>query len=182
MAKLVEKVYGDALFQLALEENKVNDFLLEAREIQNCILNNTQMTQFMSHPGIAKKKKISLVEEILGNHLSKEIVGFLVLIIEKGHYNQLKDILIYFKNQVKEYKHIGVVSITTPSELKVEQMTQIEEKLLRTTTYEKLEAHYYVDESLIGGMIIRMKDRLIDSSLKTKLEKLTKELLNIRVS
>lgn len=182
MAKLAGKVYGEALFSLAVEENRVDEFLLEAREIQNCVLCNDELNQFMNHPGVSKEKKIALMENVIKDQLSKEMLGFLVIVIDKGHYDELGSMITYFKNQVKAYKKIGVVYITTPTELRNEQKAKIEDKILSTTDYLKLEAHYILDESLIGGMIIRMQDRVIDSSLKTKLEKLQKDLLKTRVS
>ena len=58
---------------------------------------------------------------------------------------------------------------------------KVEKKLLETTKYESFEMCYHVDESLIGGMVIRIGDRVVDSSIKTKLYKLSRELRNIQV-
>ena len=58
---------------------------------------------------------------------------------------------------------------------------KVEKKLLETTQYETFEMNYVVDESLIGGMVIRIGDRVVDSSIKTKLYNLSRELRNIQV-
>ena len=58
----------------------------------------------------------------------------------------------------------------------------IEERLLATTKYKTIECNYNVDESLIGGMVIRMGDKVVDSSIRTKLEKLERELLTIQLA
>ncbi|MBO6015770.1 MAG: F0F1 ATP synthase subunit delta, partial [Lachnospiraceae bacterium] len=51
-----------------------------------------------------------------------------------------------------------------------------------TTGYKEVEMHYDVDEKLIGGMKIRIGDRVVDSSVQTKLSEMTKQLLNIQLA
>ena len=72
--------------------------------------------------------------------------------------------------------------MTTAAALREEQKAQIEQKLLQTTSYKKMEMHYGVDGSLIGGMVIRIGDRVVDSSIKTKLSELTRQLMKIQLS
>ena len=55
------------------------------------------------------------------------------------------------------------------------------QRLLQTTKYESFEMNYQVDASLIGGMVIRVGDRVVDSSIRTKLEDMKKQLLNIQL-
>lgn len=64
-------------------------------------------------------------------------------------------------------------------ELDEQWKEKIREKLLGTTGYKELEISYQVDESLIGGMIIRLKDRVVDSSIKSQLERLKGQLEKI---
>lgn len=64
--------------------------------------------------------------------------------------------------------------MTTPAPLSDEQKKSIENRLLETTKYEHMEIIYNEDASLIGGMIIRIGDRVVDSSIKTKLYELQK--------
>ena len=57
----------------------------------------------------------------------------------------------------------------------------IKDKLLATTGYKGIEVVYEVDPSLIGGMVIRIKDRIVDNSVKTKLENIIRDLHKIQV-
>ena len=61
-------------------------------------------------------------------------------------------------------------------------LKEVERKLLETTSYQQMEMHYQTDESLIGGMVIRIGDRVVDSSIKTKLSELTRQLMKIQLS
>lgn len=182
MAKQVKTTYGDALFELAVEENKTDVLYKEAQDVLNAFKENTELAKFLNHPKIKNEKKQEVVENIFKECVSKDMTGFLVLIINKGRYNEIPNILTYFIDRVKEYKHIGVANVTTAKELSEAQKKAVLEKLLATTDYHSFEMNYVVDESLIGGMVIRIKDRVIDSSIKTKLSELTKDLLKIQLN
>ena len=92
------------------------------------------------------------------------------------------DILNYFVNEVKEYKKIGTAYVTTAVDMTDSQKKAVEDKLIKTTSYETFEMNYSVDSSLIGGMIIRIGDRVVDSTIKSKINELSKSLYNIQLS
>ena len=110
------------------------------------------------------------------------MMGFLRIVIEKGRQSELEAIFSYFIAKVKEYKKIGLAHVTSAVELSDAQKKQIEARLLATTVYESLETEYTVDESLIGGLVIRIGDRVVDSSIKTRLYEMKKELMKIQLS
>ena len=82
---------------------------------------------------------------------------------------------------MKEEKRIGSARVVTTIELSEEQKEKVEQKLLKTTSYEQFEMNYEVDASLIGGMVIRIGDRIVDSSIRTKLYELSKNLRKIQL-
>ncbi len=182
MAKLVSKTYGDALFELAVEENKTGLFLEEVSAVLQVLEENKEFDRFMNHPKIPKEEKLQVVENVFKDKISKELLGFLVTIIEKDRYTEITSILVYVIDRIKEYSNIGTAYVTTAIPLQDKERTDVENRLLATTKYEKIECHYTVDESLIGGMVIRMGDRVVDSSIRTKLEKLERELLAIQLA
>ena len=181
MAKLVSKIYGDALFETAVEEDRVDDFFEETEGIRRVLEENEELSRLMSHPQVVKEEKMQLIENIFKGKVSDEIVGLLELLVEKDHFGKTKDVLVYFRDEVKEYKKIGTVHVTSAMELSKEQKEQVEKKLLETTNYVSFEMHYEVDTALIGGMVIRMGDRVVDSSIRTKLYNLSKELYHIPI-
>lgn len=182
MAKLISKTYGEALYELAVEENKVDLLLEEVKSVREIIAGNQELRSFMDHPRIDKEEKLTLIETSFKGRVSDELTGFLCLIVEKGRFREILPILDFFIDSVKELKNIGVAYIETAMPLNEIQKRQIEEKLLETTSYQSMEMHFAVDESLIGGMIVRIKDRVVDSSIKTKLYELTKDLQKIQLN
>lgn len=179
MAKLASKAYGDALFELAVEEHKVDEFMEEVVLIQTVLKENPELEAIMVHPEITKEEKIRLAETCFKGRLSDEMVGFLVIVIKKGRYGELPGIFSYFTAKVKEYQKIGVAEVVSATELKDTWKKKVEERLLATTGYEKMEIAYRVDESLIGGLILRIGDRVVDNTIKSRLAAMKSQLLKV---
>jgi F-type H+-transporting ATPase subunit delta len=179
MAKLVSKTYGDALFELALETDRLDDMLEEVKAVSQALQENEELTRLMNHPKIVKEEKIKLIEDIFKGRASDELVGLMRMIVEKDHYNEMDRVFVYFIDQVKEYRHIGTAYVTSAAALSDEQKQAVEKRLLETTDYVRFEMHYETDADLIGGMVIRIGDRVVDSSIKNKLNSLTRELNRI---
>lgn len=181
MAKLISKTYGDALFELAVEENKVDILLEEIQQLQKILIENEDFGRLMNHPKVIKEEKIEVARNVFEGRISEELLGFLTIIISKDRYKEIDQILEYFVAKVKEYKGIGIATVTTAAPLKEEQCKRIEQKLLDTTKYKSMEIHYRLDASLIGGMVIRIGDRVVDSSVSTKLNELQRSLLKVQI-
>lgn len=181
MAKLVSKTYGDALFEVALEKEQTDAYLEEVRAVKNAMDENPELFKLMNHPKIVKEEKIKIIEDIFAGKVSAELVGLLRMIVDKGHFEEVDAVLEYFIDRVKEYKNIGTAYVTTALELSDAQKAAVEKRLLETTKYVKFELHYAVDSALIGGMVIRIGDRVVDSSVRTKLYDLTRELSKIQL-
>ena len=163
MAKLVSKTYGDALFELALESGNMEALFDEAKALLPVVRKNKDLTKMMNHPKIVKEEKQKIIEDIFRGRVSKEMIG-------------LMTILAYFIDRVKEYKKIGTATVTSAMELSLAQRDAIRRKLLETTDYVQFEMNYKVDASLIGGVVIRVGDRVVDGSVKNRLTRLASEL------
>ena len=105
-----------------------------------------------------------------------------VLIVKKDRQTELLQILEYFIDKVKDYKKIGVAYVTTAVEIGEATKKSIEDKLRATTDYVTFEMNYQIDKSIIGGMIIRIGDRVVDSSIKSKLENMAAGLYDVHLT
>lgn len=169
------------MFELAVEENKVDDLLAEIGQLKEILDTNDEFEKLMTHPKINKEEKLKVVTDVFKGRISDELLGFITIIVSKDRYQDIDDILEYFLTEVKKYKGIGVATVTTAVPLKEEQCKKIEQRLLDTTDFKSMEMHYKEDAALIGGMVIRIGDRVVDSSISTKLNELQKELLRVQI-
>ena len=100
MAKLVSKVYGDALFEAALEDNRLSGLSDEVTAVKEIIAANDDLSKLMDHPQIDKEEKVRIIEEIFGGRVSAELVGLMRMIIEKNHYKELTLVFDYFLDKI----------------------------------------------------------------------------------
>ena len=181
MAKLISSTYADALFEMAIEKNKTEDWQKQVEIIKGAFDENPDFSKIMTHPQVPKDEKLALCSEAFDNRVDPEVVGLIRVIIEKDRFTEIDSIFDAFVARVKEHDGIGVCFVTTAKELSEAQKKAVNDKLLETTDYKTMEIHYSVDSALIGGMVIRIGDRVVDSSIRTRLDGLTKELMKAQV-
>ena len=169
------------MFTVASEQGRMDEFFEAAVGLTEILRTNEDFGKLMSHPKIMQEDKVKIIEETFEGRIPKEMLGLMTLMVTKGRENNFLAVFDYFVELVKEEKKIGKADVKTAIPLSNEQKTAIEKKLLTTTKYESFEMNYEVDASLIGGMIVRIGDRVIDSSIQTKLNNLSRELRSIQV-
>ena len=182
MARPVSKIYGEALFMQGTETGKLQELYYQADFIKKTLDQEPELMDFLCHPRISAKDKFDSLLHIFGERISTDMEGFLHVVITKKREKELPSILGEFLEMTKDYLLVGTAYVTTPDELSLEQRNKVEERLQKTTPYDRLEMHFSVDESLLGGMVIRVGDRVVDSSVKTKLQNIKKELRSIKLS
>ena len=176
MAKLVSKVYGDAYVSVVSEKNNLIDALEEIKSVKNILLENVEIIELLDSPKMDDEEKIDFIKGIFENHISVDSLGFLLTVIEKKRQAELLPIVDYVIDCIKELLLIGKATITTALELDDAKKERIVDELLKTSHYKSLEVEYVVDNSIIGGIVIRIGDRVVDSSVKTRIEKMRKML------
>ncbi|MCR5426319.1 MAG: ATP synthase F1 subunit delta [Lachnospiraceae bacterium] len=181
MAKLISKTYGEALYEVAVESGKTREILDEIEQVRGILKQNPDFAKLMLHPSISKPEKLKVAEDVFRGRLSEELTGFLLILVEKERFQELDKIFEYYTEQVKAAQGIGVAYVTTPMELDAPSRSAVEAKLLETTPFTQMEMHYLTDPELIGGIIIRVGDRVADGSVRNKLNELTQELLQVQL-
>lgn len=181
MAKLVSKVYGDALFSLAVEEDNLDTLWDEVKVLSSVLEQDGEFIGILAHPEMTQEKSIALIKEAFEGKFSERMMGFLQVLVKKGRFGEILSILNHFDERAKEYKKIGVVYVTTPVELDATQKEKIESRLHETSGYESFEMNYVIDKALLGGIRIRIGNRVIDNTIQTKLEEMTRSLCKVRV-
>lgn len=180
MAKLVSKVYGDALFEASMAKNEMDTLYEEVCALVPIFNDNPELSVLLKNPQIAKEDKVAIIKEVFSGKISEMLVGFLAIVVEKDRQSDILPIFNYFIVKVKEYNKIGAVYVTSATELKEGQKADLEKKLLESTPYVKVEMNYQVDPEIMGGLVVRIGDHVVDSSLKTRLYELKKELSRLQ--
>ena len=177
MAKQVGNAYGTALFEAAREEGRLSAIREESETILSVFSEQPDFLRLLCHPEILLKEKEGLLHEVFGGTADPLITGIIELLLEKERGTDIPKVLEAFVQKALEEEKIGVASVTSPMELSEADKDRIRQKLLDTTDYETMRVTWSVDPGLIGGLVIRLGDRVVDSSLQTKLHKMKNDLL-----
>ena len=102
MAKLVSKVYGDALFEAAREAGRMDDMYEEVLELQKLLQANEELQKMMENPKVIREDKENVIETVFRGRISDEIVELMKLMIAKGRYSNIESVFDYFIGLVKE--------------------------------------------------------------------------------
>jgi len=176
MAKLISKIYGDALFDAVCEDGDIDCVLEDARLVARTIEGSPELVGMLNNPKLSREAKAQAVQDVFSESVSNDMQGLLHVMIMKQRHNDIKAALEYFAEKVREYKNTGRAYVTTSMPMSDEQKEAVRTKLIKSSKYDDFEIEYNVDASIIGGIIIRIGDRIYDSSIKNKLNNLTRQL------
>ena len=181
MAELtVETTYGKALYEAARDANKIDLILEEIQEIVGLLHSEPDLNEFINTPVIAGAKKKKVVESIFKGKVSSEVLNFLYILIDKRRTRNFEKIVYQYKNMINESQGISAGTISSVESLTEEQLKAFEEKtgkLLR----KKVSLKNDVDASILGGVKIFVEGKVIDASVKKRLQDLEGSLKNVTV-
>lgn len=177
MDGIVAEIYGNALFELSVEEQMTEKWCQEAKLVLEVWQSDGDLERLMVHPAIKKEEKRQMIQAAFCGHLSGQVEGLVELMIKKGRYGQVVPALKHFLKRVRQYKNIGSARVISPFPLDESRKKSIEKRMLETTSYRHLEVEYEVDRSCIGGIVIEVDGRVADGSVRTRLQEMTRQLL-----
>ena len=163
--------YARALLDFAIEKDLLESCCDDMKLVSTVCSENRELVKMLQSPIIKTDKKRSIIKEIFGSSINELSLTFLDIIVRKGREADIPEISRQFIEIYKDYKHIYTVHLQTASAAGKEIKTSIE-GLLKKAIDGSLEMHEDIDESLIGGFILRWGDNKYDASIKNQLSKL----------
>ncbi|MGL5415865.1 MAG: F0F1 ATP synthase subunit delta [Clostridium sp.] len=169
MFEFLDKRYALAIYKIAEEKDKVNEFIEVLKEISTLIDTDEDLKEIAYHPQISTSEKKLIFQKIFKGKIDDDILSFLELLIEKGRLVNLDGILVQLKrirlNKMNTVE--GVVKSVIP--LTDEEYGKLLEKLEKK--YKKhILLDRQIDKNLIGGLFVQVENEIIDGSLKSKYE------------
>jgi len=171
--KLLSKRYAQALFDLAVEHNILEEVNSDIKLIDNVFTENRELRVIIANPVIDAYKKINILNSLFEKDVQKLSIKFLQLITNKGREKYIAYICEAFIEIYKEFKNILPVNFTTAQ--KAEKIvTEDISKKLQEVTKMNIELTEKVKEDLIGGFVVNFQDYKYDASIINQLNKLKK--------
>lgn len=174
---LTAKNYADALVKLGQDNVVSYDDILNNLEIIQEICNKSNdLTAVLENPAISQDTKISIIDEIFSKYVNEKIRDFLKILIEKKRFNELDGIIAAYQEELDKINNLQRVEVISAIELDDNSKQKIIDKL-QNRLQKNVIAQWQTDEEIIGGLVVKINDDVIDSSLKNKLENLSKNII-----
>ena len=171
--------YAVALFDLANEANALDDVAKDLATLEALLNESAELSNLTQSPIFSREQQgraMAAVADQAG--LGKLVQNFVAVVATNRRLDQLKNIIKEFSRQLAHHKGEVNASVVTAHKLSKDQLDALKAKL-KSMVGRDVNVETDVDESLLGGMIVNIGSRMIDSSLKTKLANLEESMKEV---
>jgi len=169
---LISDRYASALYDLSADKKLVDSVLNDLTSLKKLIVENKDLQQVIKSPLINSQDKFSILEKLLQKVDSNELTLTFLKVLEKNkRFAYLSTIITQFININSQKRGDVLADITSADELNDEQRNNITNQL-KNILGDKLSLNFDVDNNIIGGLIVKVGSKMIDTSLANKINKL----------
>jgi len=163
--------YGGALYSLAEETGKTSEILEDLNLVESVLGANGEYVKLLDTPSVTAEEKGGLIDAAFGGRVNEFTLNFIKILSDKRAVRTFFDCKKEFTKQYNKANNIENAVVITATEISTETKTRIKEKLEKMTG-KKIILENKIDKGIIGGMVIRMANKQMDASVKTKLDEL----------
>lgn len=174
---IVTKRYAKALFLAGEEEGKTEEIRNDIDSIMLTIKESDEFKDFLESPVIKKYTKTKLFRKIFEGKLNNITLAFLELMAKNRREQHLTAACLQYIELYQESKGVKRAVLTTTQALTVAHRKEVLDYVKKKFKL-AVELIENIDESIIGGFKLRIEDKQIDASIKSKLKKIETELIN----
>ena len=172
----IAKRYAQALFDIAKEENRYQDYYDELKKFSAILNENDNLREFFANPVFDRDEKKAVIAEVLKKTgVSATTSNFLKLLVDKGRISQLSEIEESYEAMMDDVLKKARIQVKTAYPLNGDLSSGLK-KALEQITGKEVEIMIEEDRSLIGGIVVKIGDTLYDGSIKSQLNNI-RELL-----
>ena len=173
---VIQKNYAQILFELAQEDNCLEEVFSDLKIAHQNIFNNQQFLALFLNPNIKFAQKANIIKKIFTDN--KLLVNFFLIMLQKNRFAYVNSVIEIFFELYNQSKNILNASIASAIPLSQNVLTNVknilEKKFNATIILENI-----IDENILGGFIIKIDETLIDLSVSSQLTNLKKYLFNL---
>jgi len=180
MAELVSKRYASALFEVSFEDQKYELVRDELIFILKCLKDEPKLHQLLETPSLSSNEKKEILSSVFKENVSKEVLNFLYIVIDKGREQYIESIIEEYKVLTNSAKNkVDAVAITAvPMDKQDLLKLQVN---LSMSSGKNVQLQNVVDPTIIGGVLVKIGDKVIDGTVKSRLADMQQQLSQILV-
>lgn len=171
--------YARSLLELAGEKQQAEPIGQELNQLRQIVQENPAFGQYLADPAIGETERGALLKRVFEGKVSPLIMNFVQVLNSNGRLGHVVAIADAYDELLDELLGKIEVDVTVAHKLTPDQLEEVRRKVSAALKKDAV-LHQYVDERIIGGMILRVQDQLIDGSVKAQLAAMRRKLLSAR--
>ena len=172
---VVDRVYARALFDAALDENRLEQVRAEMAEVAQAVAEVPELRALLRNPQLDPRARAAALEDMLSG--GEQLVrNFVLLLADKGRAAQFEEVARELERLVAERAGILSAELTTAVELSDDEAGKLLQQIEQASG-RKVEASRSVDPDLIGGIVLQVGSHRLDASVRGRLERLRRQLV-----
>ncbi len=165
--------YADAAFEIGRADGTLDAWDRDLRRLRDA-LRDDELRALAEHPAVPFADKERVLRRVVGD-VSDEALNLVLLMVRRGRPRAIPRMVEHFAALLRRERGVALAEIRTALPLEETQRTAVTERLTELTG-DRIEINEVVDEALIGGITVRIGDRLYDASVRNRLERLRARL------
>ena len=172
----VAKRYAKALLSLGQEEGRFEEYGKDLADFARLFEANQELREILTSPAFVVSDRKTILNGILSkSEYSETVKNFLNLLLDKNRMEAIREVSSHYEKLMDEVSQIARVDVLAPIPLKEDAARRLE-KALEETTSRRIRMEVKEDKSLIGGLVVKIGDLVLDGSLKAQIEGLKESL------
>lgn len=172
----IAKRYAVALVESAVDDGVLQPVFQQLCMVRDTLLNSADLFDFLTNPIVSFTDKYDVIDKVFSSEVSDKVTNFLKLLVENSRFELFYSVIEQYSVKLDEFNNISRVSVVSAVNLDDEAKRRIVEKL-EFKISKKVIAEYKVNPEIIAGLVIEVNNKTIDTSLKTKLNNIKKQLI-----
>lgn len=172
----IARRYAEAIFNIAQKQNTVDRTLDDIQGIAE-IFANRKLAYLLREPKVPAQRKETALREALASRVLPTSLNLALLVVQRELVDVMPGIASELHQLVLDYRNQAVAEVTTATPLNANDQSVVQ-KALERTTGKNILMRTRTDPSILGGLIARVGDEVVDSSVRYRLQALKQDLLN----
>ncbi|MGH7179690.1 MAG: ATP synthase F1 subunit delta [Tepidisphaeraceae bacterium] len=178
-ASPVAVAYARSLLELANEQNQTQAIATEVQLLRQVLTENPSFVSYLADPAIGQVERAATLKRIFEGKLSSLLMRFILVANDRARLGMLADVMDAFDELLDEQLGKIEVDVTVAHRLSAQQLEEVRQRVSKALKKDAV-LHQYIDPGIIGGLILRVQDQLIDGSVKAQLAAMRAKLLAAR--
>jgi F-type H+-transporting ATPase subunit delta len=172
----IADAYARPLLELATEQDQTKPVGEELAQLADLIRQNKTFGLYLADPAIGHDEREGVLKRVFGGRISPLVQNFLGVLNRRDKLRYVGDIAKAYHELLEAQLGNIEVDVTSAQKLSAEDLEAVRQKI-GAALGKNAVVHQFVDESILGGLVVRVEDRLIDASVRYQLQAMKEQLL-----